>query len=238
MFQPLIGPPRLVALGGASAHEISHSMEAFRLGLRLGADGVQSDARLTADGVVTLCAEPTVGGRFRRRQISELNSAELPEGVSTLADLVQDIGPDSELVLSVANASTVTAVLGTLGDSGFDLGRLWLVSGDLELLEAHRKSSDGVRIVHSVRLAALNRGLEAHAATLRRLGIDGIWVPFDELTAGHVALLHRFTRLVLAHGPQHVRQMEEVLGMGIDALGSGQVERMVDVATDLGIRAR
>lgn len=53
--------------------------------------GSKATARLTADGVVTLCAEPTVGGRFRRRQISELNSAELPEGVSTLADLVQDM---------------------------------------------------------------------------------------------------------------------------------------------------
>jgi len=50
----LLDPPIAFAHRGASAHEQPNTLEAFRLGLRLGATGLESDVWLTADGVPVL----------------------------------------------------------------------------------------------------------------------------------------------------------------------------------------
>ncbi|MGA1075335.1 MAG: glycerophosphodiester phosphodiesterase, partial [Ilumatobacteraceae bacterium] len=50
----LLDPPIMFAHRGARAHAPENTIEAFQLALRLGATGLESDAWLTADGVVVL----------------------------------------------------------------------------------------------------------------------------------------------------------------------------------------
>ena len=59
------------------AHAPENTLEAFRLALRLGATGLESDAWLTADGVVVLHHDRSIG-TFRKRAIASLRREQLP----------------------------------------------------------------------------------------------------------------------------------------------------------------
>lgn len=233
MFQPLAGPAQLFARAGASTVEAPHSLAAFRLALRLGATGLQADLRVSADGRAVLLESPFVGGRLRRRRVAETAAADLDPQLVGLPALLAEVGPDHELMLDVLDPRGFELVLDLLGDTDL-AGRLWLVHSELTELAEWRERLSGVRLVHAVRIAELERGPERHAAELRRVGVDAVSLPFDEWTAGHVALYHRFTRRGIARGAQHERHMDEVLRMGVDGLVSAQVERMVDAAARLG----
>ena len=53
-YPPLLDSAVLFAHRGARAHAPEYPLEAFTLGLRLGATGLESDVWLTADGVAVL----------------------------------------------------------------------------------------------------------------------------------------------------------------------------------------
>src|SRR5512135_1112716 len=56
----LIAPPAIIAHRGASAHAPENTLAAFRLALEHGADGVELDATLTADGQVVVIHDDSV----------------------------------------------------------------------------------------------------------------------------------------------------------------------------------
>ena len=76
--------PLVLGHRGASAHAGDNSLEAFKLAVEHGADGVELDVRFTADDVVVLNHDPVVPGYgvIAARSYEELQ-AELP-GVLTL----------------------------------------------------------------------------------------------------------------------------------------------------------
>src|SRR5919108_3328270 len=84
-------PPIAFAHRGARAHAPENTIEAFKLALRLGATGLESDVWLTADGEAVLDHDGLVGGPIgrwvRRRPIASLTRARLPDHIPTLPDL-------------------------------------------------------------------------------------------------------------------------------------------------------
>ena len=60
----LLVPPVAFAHRGARAHAPENTLEAFRLALRLGATGLESDVWLTSDGVPVLDHDGVSGGRL------------------------------------------------------------------------------------------------------------------------------------------------------------------------------
>ena len=97
----LLDPPILFAHRGGRAHANENTMAAFELGLRLGATGLESDAWLTADGVVVLDHHGRVRFGMRRRAIARCARAELPDHIPTLADLYATCGSAFHLSLDV-----------------------------------------------------------------------------------------------------------------------------------------
>jgi glycerophosphoryl diester phosphodiesterase len=231
-FAPLRGPAVLFAHRGARAHAPENTLEAFTLGLRLGATGLESDVWITADGVAVLDHDGVVGGTFRRKPIAAVPHADLPAHIPTLAQLYETCGHDYELSLDVKDATAVAEVLRVAREAGAS-DRLWLCHPDLGVLEDCVELRGSAKLVHSTRLAALARGAEQHAATLRERGIDAVNLHHSEWTAGQVTLYHRFARLTLGWDAQHLRNIEALLQMGIDGVFSDHVDRMVDVATEL-----
>lgn len=224
---PPLDSVKLFARAGASAIEPPHSLAAFGLALRLGATGLQGDVWATADHNAVLISDGRVGTRLRRKRIGEIDSADL-EGRGLLVDALLEQVPGSyELMLDLNDAEALGSLLRSLAAGGL-AERVWLSAADVDVLVGAKESLPGIRTVHVTRLETLPRGPEQHAATLRRVGIDAVGLPFDEWSAGHVALFHRFTRSAVARGPVHERQMDELLTMGVDAMVSAHVDRMVD----------
>jgi len=95
------GPMRVWAHRGDSAHETENTLAAFAAARATGADGVELDVRLDADGEVVvfhdddlqrLCGRP---GRIERLSAGERRALRLPAGhaVPTLAEAIEAVGP-------------------------------------------------------------------------------------------------------------------------------------------------
>ncbi|MDQ3896929.1 MAG: glycerophosphodiester phosphodiesterase, partial [Actinomycetota bacterium] len=101
-------------------------MDAFRLALRLGATGLESDVWLTADGVPVLDHDGKVKAGLRNRPIASLPRAALPVHVPTLEDLYADCGTDFELSLDVKDPAAAARAAAVARAAGGDApGRLW-----------------------------------------------------------------------------------------------------------------
>jgi glycerophosphoryl diester phosphodiesterase len=213
---------------GARAHARENTLDAFRLALRLGATGLESDAWLTQDGEVVLDHDGVIGPRMRRKPIGGLSRKQLPAHIPTLGELYEACGTDYELSLDLKDPQSAEAVVKVARNAGGEAeGRLWLCHHDVELVASWRTLSDGVRLVDSTRLKRIAEGPERRAARLNTLGIDAVNLHHSDWNGGLIALFHRFERHALAWDAQLPRILGEVLDAGIDGVFSDHVDRMM-----------
>ena len=228
--------PITFAHRGARAELPDNTLPAFRRARELGAHGLESDVRMSADGEAVLVHDAVVNqGRFRRRRVAQSTARELAElGVPRLADLYAELGTDYELSLDVYDAAAGGVTL-DVADAVGALERLWVCSSRVELLEALGARAPAAHLVHSARRRSIRVPLERHAAELAALGIEVMNMHHTEWTAGLVGLFHRFDVLAFAWDVQEVRHLRAMLAMGVDGIYSDHVDRMV--ATVAGVDA-
>jgi glycerophosphoryl diester phosphodiesterase len=228
MVQSLLDPPIAFAHRGARAHAPENTIEAFRLALRLGATGLESDVWLTADGVAVLDHDGVLGGRLRRRPINSVRRAELPSSIPTLADLYAECGTDFELSLDVKDTAAAAEVVAAARAAGGDAeARLWLCHWNWHVVAEWRPTTSA-HLVDSTRLRHLRHGPERRAAQLRDAGIDAVNMHHSDWTGGLTTLFHRFERFAFGWDAQHARIITGLQRMGIDGLYSDHVDRMVE----------
>jgi glycerophosphoryl diester phosphodiesterase len=222
-----VTPPITFAHRGASADAPENTLPAFRLALELGARGLESDARLTADGEVVLVHGAVARQGWRRLRVAQTSAADLARlDVPRLDELYEAVGSDYELSLDVYDPAAGRRLLEVAGTADA-MGRLWLCSSRLEVLTALGERAPSAHLVHSVRRRNIDVPLERHAARLADLGIEVINMHRSDWTTGLVGLFHRFELRAFAWDVQEARHLRELLGMGIDGLYSDHVARMV-----------
>lgn len=226
-MEPLRRPPIAFAHRGASAHAEGNTLDAFRLALRLGATGLETDAWLTADGEVVLHHDGALRSGLRRRPLSQLARHELPPDIPTLEELYDGCGTDYELSVDVKDPAAAPRAVAVATAAGA-VGRLWLGGAELRAVVAWRALSPDVRLVDSTRLRRIKGGPERRAATLAAEGVDALNMHWSDWSGGLTTLLHRFGRLTFAWDAQHRRMLDTVLRMGIDGVFSDHVDVMVD----------
>ena len=232
----LLDPPILFAHRGARAHAPENTIEAFRLGLRLGATGLESDVWATADGVAVLDHDGVVKKGLRKRPIGETRRAELPAHIPSLAEMIESCGTDYHLSLDLKDPDCGPLVIDTVREVAPEMvPRLWLCSPHLPVIEPLRSYDADVKLVDSTRLDKLSEGPERRAAHLAKVGIDGINMHHTAWNGGLVALFHRFERTAFAWDLQFDYVLEPALRMGLDAIFSDWVDRMVDAAVSHGV---
>ena len=240
-MRPLREPPISFAHRGASANAPENTLDAFRLALRLGATGLETDVWRTADGVPVLAHDGHVGGILRRRRISDLDRSALPDSVPSLPELYAELGAAYELSIDVKDAEAaqateaaeaVVSVARSAGDGA--PGRLWLCHPDWELLGEWRSRWPDVRLVNSTRMRHLRQGPERRAAQLAGAGVDAVNLHCTDWSAGLTTLFHRFDRLAFGWDAQHERVVRELLAMGIDAVYGDHVDRMTEAFAAAG----
>ncbi len=235
----LIDPPILFAHRGARAYAPENTLDAFELAVKLGATGLESDVWVTADGIAVLDHDGVVGrSRLRTRSIAEVNRSDLPDHIPTLHDMLERCVVHTGLHVSLDVKSidafgptheTITALDPHLGE------RVWLCHHDVGVLEQVRTQMPDVRLVDSTRLDRIAEGPERRAARLVASGIDAINMRRDDWNGGLVTLFHRFGVPAFSWDTQHDHQLRPALRMGIDAVYSDFVDRMVDAARAEGM---
>ena len=230
----LIDPPILFAHRGARAHAPENTIEAFELAIRLGATGLESDVWVTADGVPVLDHDGTIRiSRLRSRPISEIESTSLPDHIPTLEHMLRACVLPSRVPLSLdlkaetAFAPTIDAI-NRVDPSLADV--VWICHHDVRVLEMLRENCGSVRLVDSTRLDRISEGPERRAARLSAAGIEAINMHRQDWNGGLVTLAHRFGLKAFSWDLQHEHQLRPALRMGIDAVYSDHVDRMVDAA--------
>jgi glycerophosphoryl diester phosphodiesterase len=228
----LLDPPIAFAHRGARAHAPENTLEAFRLALRLGATGLESDVWLTSDGVPVLDHDGVVRSGLlgvRRQAVSGLVRSQLPPHIPTLAELIATCGTDYHLSLDLKGADSGARVIAVVREIAPELlPRLWLCHPDWRTVAALRPLDPAVRLVDSTRLSRIKEGPERRAATLAEHGVDAINMHHTDWTGGLTTLFHRFDRFALAWDLQFDRVLRDVLRMGIDGIFSDWVDRMTD----------
>jgi glycerophosphoryl diester phosphodiesterase len=227
----LLDDPIAFAHRGARAHAPENTLEAFALALRLGATGLESDVWLTTDGVAVLDHDGVVSVRRRKHRIGEVRRDQLPDHIPTLADLIERCGTGYHLSLDLKDEHSGAEVVRVVTEVAPEmLPRVWLCVPVWQSLLPLR--GQGVRLVDSTRLHRIKEGPERRAATLASEGIDALNLHHTDWNGGLVALLHRFDRLAFAWDLQFPDVLRSVLRMGIDAIYSDWVDRMMDAYTD------
>jgi glycerophosphoryl diester phosphodiesterase len=228
-MEPLRRPPIGFGHRGARAHAPENTIESFQLALRLGATGLESDVWLTQDGVPVLDHDGVQRrrGKGRKHAIAKLTRDELDPTVPTLAELYEKCGTDYELSLDIKDNGAAAAVIEAARAAPGAEERLWLCHGDWERVATWRELSPSAHLVDSTRIRRIKEGPERRAANLAEAGIDAINLHASDWTGGLTTLFHRFERLAFGWDAQHERVLLALLAMGIDAVYSDHVDRMM-----------
>jgi glycerophosphoryl diester phosphodiesterase len=225
----LLEHPIAFAHRGGKAHAPENTIEAFRLGLKLGATGLESDVWVTADGVPVLDHDGVVGHRFSRKQITTLRRNQLPSYIPTLEELFAECGTEYHLSLDLKGPGAGERVLEVVHAVAPELvPRLWLCEPQWQALLPLRELAGGAKLVDSTRLSRIKEGPERRAATLASEGIAAINMHHTDWNGGLVTLFHRFEVCAIAWDLQFDHVLRPLFRMGIDGVHSDWVDRMMD----------
>lgn len=228
---------------GARAECQDNTLPSFTRALALGAQGLETDVWLSADGIVVLDHDGAFRLGWRRHPIRSLARSALPGHVPSLADLYGRCGTDFELSIDVKDDDAAAPLLAVARQAGA-ASRLWLCSSHVGSLQAWRGLDVDAKLVHSTSLYQLtgmhhsyrDTSTESVATTLsdhaRRLDACGV----AALNLHQLAWNPPTVAAVQGHGvrafgwdAQNVETLSRLVSMGIDAVYSDDVSLMLSV---------
>jgi len=113
--------PLVIGHRGASAYAPENTLAAFRLALEQGADGIELDAKLTADGHIVVIHDQTVdrttggSGKVREKTLAELRALDAGgwyhpffagERIPTLEEVLEEVGSRCLVDIEITNYAT------------------------------------------------------------------------------------------------------------------------------------
>ena len=223
------GPCIGFAHRGARAYAPENTLEAFRLALRLGATGLESDVWLTSDHIPVLDHDGVVRRTVRSRPLRNISLTDIPSHIPPLATLLHEIPASVPLSLDIKDVEAFKpAYDACVAARPHNLADVYFCHPDTEILEAERSGCPDIAFVSSTRLVRMKKGPELHAARLRESKIEVVNMPYPDWSGGLVALFHRFGIRCFAWDCQQPEQIRAVHRMGIDGIYSDWPDRLVD----------
>lgn len=187
-------PPEIIAHRGASAECVENTREAVERAWALGADAVEVDVRLSADGVVVLSHDESparLGGcttPVREMAWREYGALDLGGGVrpACLADILGTVPPGKRLYIEVKSGTETVEPLGRELLAAPAGVRVVVMSFDAAVADATRRHNPAVP-VHLVLDGPLDDGTFGRALAA---GCRGLNVAAPRLGAEVIAEAH------------------------------------------------
>lgn len=206
--------------------ERENTISAFSKALQLGASGLETDAWLTADGVVVLDHDGLVGPIWKRRAMSVTARFDLPGHVPSLRELYLSCGTSFELSVDVKDPFVFVPLVAEARSAGA-AQRLWLCYHDWRLLASWRAQAPEARLVESTSLKKITGSFDAHLSSLAGAGIDAVNLHRSQWTEPLVARVHTAGIAALAWDAQTPAALAEMLGIGVDGVYCDDVTTMM-----------
>lgn len=223
---PRIRPPIGFAHRGARSERRENTIDAFARALELGASGLESDAWLTADGTVVLDHDGVIGPLWGRKALSTADRGHLPPHIPSLSELYEACGTGFELSIDLKDPAALGPLLAVARGVGA-AERLWLCYHDWRPMAAWRPAAPEVHLVESTNLGWMGEGLDARLSALRGAGVDAINMHRTQWDHQTVGAAHAAGLLAFGWDAQSRRDLDALLGLGVDGLYSDHVDRMV-----------
>lgn len=224
----LVDEPIAFAHRGARAHAPENTISAFQLALKLGANGLESDVWITADGQVVLDHDGVVRVRARKKPLSEVNRSALPSHIPTVGEFFESCGTEFSFSVDIKDENATDGLVAVARECGFDLSRLFICHWKSSECFAIRERHPDVKIVDSTRLQRLKDGPEMRAALLANKGIDVLNMHISDWNGGLVTMMHRFNVQAFGWDAQFPTSLSNGLLMGLDGIYSDHVDRLVE----------
>jgi glycerophosphoryl diester phosphodiesterase len=219
-----VSPVRLAfAHRGGRGHGHDNRLETFREAIARGAPGLETDAWLTADGVVVLDHDGVHRAAQRRHKpMAEVRRDELPAHVASLGELYAACGVDFDLAIDV-RLPDVAAEVVAVAERHHATGRLWLVAPEPSMLPAWRALAHDVHLAHSIKLVQRSASIveAVRAGEGEALNMRWPW-----WTASYVRRVHDAGLLAFAYDVQSAFAVRRCERLGIDGIFSDHVERL------------
>lgn len=203
-----------------------NTIGSLRSALRLGADAVEIDVRLTRDGVPVLLHDSTLKRLWGHdRPLGSLSSDEVrgltDGGVPTLADALAATG-DGRMMVDLPGASDAEAVrriVGVIRDCGAE-ERVYYCAGAAAML-AVRAADSGAEIAMTWTTLAPPRPALLEAVRPRWLNYR-----FSLVDRGLAARVHRDGYLLSVWTPDTRRSMRRLLDLGVDSITTNRIDTL------------
>jgi glycerophosphoryl diester phosphodiesterase len=217
------GPPLAFAHRGAPHFWVrENTLAAFRTALASGVRGLESDAWLTADGVVILDHDGLIGTRPWRKPLTDAPRAALPRRMPSLEELFAECGTDFSLSLDVKHAEAAAPVVAVSRAAGA-VDRTWLCGPTGQVRQWRQEFGDDVRLVDSSRRASLPEGVAERARALAAAGVNALNMRQDEWAAADIAATHEAGVLAFAWDVNRRSELKRLLEHGCDAIYSDSI---------------
>lgn len=217
--------PQVIAHRGASAAAPENTVEAFRLAVELGADGIELDVRRTADDELVVVHDPHL---IDGRAVAELARSQLPAVIPGLADALEacdgawvnlELKVDGVPAIADEPRRLVPLVLDALADVADD--RRWLVSS------FSRRTLDEIRRLgpSSIRTAWLVEEIRDDTVALTVRGGHDALHPWDAVvTPRLVERAHEVGLDVNVWTCNEAARMAELAAWGVDGICTDVVD--------------
>lgn len=209
---------------GASEYMPENTMSSFRMGFEMGANGVETDVKLTADGIPVLFHDDTTDrATGKPGSISELKYDELSnypvikngksDKIPTLEEFLSEFADkDITFAIELKQEGTAKAVADLIYKYGIEK-KVFVTSFKYDELLAIRKYAP------TLKTGRLTKNIsDEHLARLRSDGIEEFCPQAELVTAELVDKCHRLGFNVRAWGVSNEELMKAVYNAGADGM--------------------
>ncbi len=227
--------PIIFAHRGASAYAPENTLAAFELALRQGADAIELDTKLTADGQVVVIHDQTLdrttpkSGKVRDHSLAEIRKLDAGshfdiafkgENVPTLEEVLKAVGQLTFVNIEIANYASVTDELPYKVANlvkKFHLGHRVIFSSfnPLALIRARK-------ILPETPIGLLafpgNPGWFARSWPGNLLGYQSIHPEYRDVTPSLVKAAHRRKKFVFVYTVNQAEEMLRLFQLGVDGI--------------------
>ncbi|HDM88528.1 MAG TPA: glycerophosphodiester phosphodiesterase [Candidatus Bathyarchaeota archaeon] len=223
---------------GAAGLEPENTLRSVRRAIELGVDRVEIDVRVSRDGGLVIMHDETVDrttnghGYVSELTLNELRSldAGMGEKIPTLKEILEfTMGKAKlEIELKVPEATEPTIQLVEELNAEKDV---IVISFMHELLERVHDLNPNIKtgaLFFDVPKDILQRALKVHAYSIH--------VYYRNVNSELVKGAHRSGLEVAVWNPNRIEEMREMIGLGVDAIGSDRPDILIRLLRDIGMK--
>jgi glycerophosphoryl diester phosphodiesterase len=216
--------PLRIGHRGAAGYERENTLDSFRRAIDLGVNYIETDLRLTADGVIILNHDPWIkGDDGHRKEVKSSTLAELPGGldvIATLADVLDVARGRTGLMLEIKVEGIASRTIEQVERAGFDGPLIYASFHHSELLVFRelRPRAQTLALLHA---GPVNPTQFAEDARATHAGLN-----VEFATEERVAALHRAGFQVFVYSVDEPSDIAAMKMVGVDGIISDYPDRL------------